>query len=54
VRKTIRRSGHGLNVVADVNAVLATGDAVSSATTTTVVQHSPAARPGRVRAKGEH
>jgi hypothetical protein len=39
VRRVIRQSGGGINVVADVNAVIATGDGVtSSATVTTVTQ----------------
>jgi uncharacterized NAD(P)/FAD-binding protein YdhS len=41
VRRTIRRSGGGINVVADVNAVISTGgSASSSATTSTVTQRS--------------
>jgi len=41
VRRVIRRSGNGINVVADVNAVIATGDgSASSSTTTTVTQTS--------------
>jgi len=45
VRRTIRRSGNGINVVADVNAVVATsGDTASSSTTTTVTQSSPRTR----------
>jgi hypothetical protein len=45
VRRTIRRSGNGIDVVADVNAVVATnGDTASSSTTTTVTQSSPRTR----------
>jgi hypothetical protein len=40
VRRTIRRSGNGINVVADVNAVISTGGSASSSTATTVTQRS--------------
>lgn len=39
VRRTIRRSAKGIDVVADVNAVVAVnGDTASSSSTTTVTQ----------------
>jgi hypothetical protein len=51
VRRTVRRSGNGIHVVADVNAVLSTGGSASSSMTTTVTQRAtpPDAvrRPGR-------
>lgn len=37
VRRTVRRSGNGVNVVADVNAVIATGDGAASASSVTTV-----------------
>ncbi len=51
VQRTIRRSGNGINVVADLNAVIGEG---SSSTTTTVTQRS--SRPGaapRGRTRGD-
>jgi hypothetical protein len=45
IRRTVRRSGNGLNVVADLNAVISTGGAASSSTTTTVTQ--TAGQPAR-------
>jgi hypothetical protein len=57
VRRTIRRSGNGINVVADVNAVIATGGTASASTTTTVTQSAPRARradpPGGPTTRGE-
>lgn len=49
----IRRSGDGINVVADVNAVIATGGgSASSSTTTTVTQTSGKARRTTTGADG--
>jgi hypothetical protein len=53
VRRTVRRSGNGINVVADVNAVISTGGAASSVTATNVTQrsraHVPEGQPTRRR-----
>jgi hypothetical protein len=57
VRRTVRRSGNGINVVADVHAVLSTGGSASSSATTTVTQHAPppdaVRRPDRTT-RGDH
>lgn len=37
VRRTIRRSGGGINVLADVNAVIATGGGTASSSSVTTV-----------------
>jgi hypothetical protein len=50
IRRTVRRSGNGVNVVADVNAVIATGGGVASSTTATTVTQT--ARGQSVRQAG--
>ena len=54
VQRTIRRSGNGINLVADINAVIGDGTA-SSTTTTTITQRStrPAAAQ-RGPTRGDH
>ena len=53
VRRTVRRSGNGSNVVADVNAVVSTGGSASSAMTTSITQDSERKTRRPDRAAGE-